>query len=282
MWRKVKRVIKATPFLGDALYSAKHYFNFYVRQSFGNLKSGELLLFDAIKLDIRNVFDVGARFNTDYADRSAGLPIKLYFFEPNPFFFKKLKKLCVQRDGHSINLYNFGFSNEPGQLTYYKDTQSFVKKHQMMESKLRGEKFEIKTLSSFCAETGIDHIDFLKIDVEGLDYHVLLGGRSIIQATCRYCQFELGIGAKIGAETIVPQHYYDFFAKNFQLYLVKDEDHPIYAELPGLPALALYTGQLRQTIERYLYEGSGPNLCAIRKGTDLPPSLTALMQLPGL
>ena len=39
---------------------------------------------------------------------------------------------------------------------------------------------EIITLDEFCREQCISQIDFIKIDVEGFEYFVLLGGKSII------------------------------------------------------------------------------------------------------
>lgn len=42
---------------------------------------------------------------------------------------------------------------------------------------------ETTTLDTFAAEQAIDHIDYLKIDVEGLEYEVLAGGRSLLPQT---------------------------------------------------------------------------------------------------
>ncbi|MEN8677625.1 MAG: FkbM family methyltransferase, partial [Alteriqipengyuania sp.] len=37
------------------------------------------------------------------------------------------------------------------------------------------------TLRDFCAETGIDHVDFIKIDAEGHDFHVIKGAESLLK-----------------------------------------------------------------------------------------------------
>lgn len=275
MWTDIKGTLKTTPLLGDMLYSVKHLLNYYVAQDFGGMNAGEIAVFDAIKGDIGNLFDVGARFNTDYADCCAGLDVELHLFEPNPLFFNKLKRLLGNR--RRVHLHNVGLSNEPGEVVYYRDTQSFVKNHHAMESRLPGRKLPVTTISAFCREAGIEHIDFLKVDAEALDYHVLLGGLDIIQRTCRYCQVEIGIDAPLGTGKVTARHYVDFFADNFTLHLVRDARHPICAEIPGLPVLAPYVGEAREAIEHHLDRGYGPNLFAIRRGMALPIPLHDLL-----
>jgi hypothetical protein len=147
----------------------------------------------------------------------------------------------------------------------------------MMESKLPGKRLALTTLSDFCHEAMIEYIDFLKIDVESLDYHVLIGGQDIIQRTCRYCQIEVGIDAPLAHEKVSARHYYEFFSKNFALYLVRDERHPVCAEIPNLPVLAPYTSALRAAVERHLDNGYGPNLFAVRNGITSPSALRGLM-----
>jgi FkbM family methyltransferase len=41
---------------------------------------------------------------------------------------------------------------------------------------------ETATLDQFCAETALDHVDFIKVDVEGAEYDVLDGARRMLRA----------------------------------------------------------------------------------------------------
>jgi FkbM family methyltransferase len=265
------------PVVGDFLYKAKHIYKYYVSQDFGEMNSGELAVLNAIKSDISNLFDVGARFNTDYADSCKYLDIELHLFEPNPLFYGKLERKLGNRP--RVHLHNIGLSDKVGELTYYKDTQSFVKTHHMMESKVPGQKLLVETLDEFCLKNKFEHIDFLKIDVESLDFHVLLGGSSIIQNTCKYCQVEIGIGAPLGSAKVTTQHYVDFFSKNFNLYFVRDEDHPICKDNQNLPIISLFEGSLREKIEIYLDQGYGPNLLAIRRDVALSQAVLNIMKV---
>lgn len=51
---------------------------------------------------------------------------------------------------------------------------------------------EVGTLDAFCADQGIDHIDFLKIDVEGNEYRVMHGGARMLDGRVSCIQFEYG------------------------------------------------------------------------------------------
>lgn len=126
----MKKFLKSLRFLDVLVYRVRHYINYYFKESYGDLSNGELLLFNAIKNDIRNLFDVGARYNTNYLEESKGLNIELYLFEPNPRFFSKLCNRIdkIVHPRLAVKLFNFGFSNEECDLVYYKDTQSFAKK----------------------------------------------------------------------------------------------------------------------------------------------------------
>lgn len=267
---RIRKALKSVPLLYSLVQRVRHMVNYH-RLDYGEMKAGELALFDAIKGDISTLFDVGARFNTDYSERSQGLPIQLYLFEPNPRFFTKLQN---RLNDSRCRLFKFGLGAEDAELVYYEDTQSFSKQHQMMESKFPGKKLTIKTLDGFCRDHGVAP-DFLKTDVESLDYHVLMGGKATIQYGVKCCQFEFGIGADFRGTKVTPQNYYDFWAEDFDLYVVKDEDHPMFREA-SLPVL-VHLPSIRETFERHMYAGSGCNMFAIRRGAVLPDSVKMLM-----
>jgi len=57
----------------------------------------------------------------------------------------------------------------------------------------RTEKVVMTTIDRYCEKNDISQIDLLKIDVEGAEYQVLLGARSMLQhKRIRCCVFEFG------------------------------------------------------------------------------------------
>lgn len=142
----------------------------------------EIEVFKSLK-DIKVIFDVGARTDIDYIEIYPD--VICHLFEPNPIFFKELKL----RVGNKKNVYlnNFGLGDVEEKLNYYDFTQAFEKS----ESPLIGNTqfLEIKTLDMYIKENNIKRIDFLKIDTEGYDYKVLLGGKEAIKLA-KYIQYE--------------------------------------------------------------------------------------------
>lgn len=132
--------------------------------------------------DIKVVFDVGARADTEYLDINPD--IELHAFEPNPDFFKQLKEKVGDRKAH---LNNFALGDVSGVAVYNEARQGFTGGEE--GTIITGELLPIRTLDGYMAEHGIEHIDFLKIDTEGYDFRVLLGGLKTIPK-CRYIQYE--------------------------------------------------------------------------------------------
>ena len=137
----------------------------------------ELEVFKALK-NIKVVFDVGARVDIDYLNI---LPkATFHLFEPNPEFFKELKEKVGDRKNVYLN--NYGLGDKEEELPYDPSTQSFL-------LSVTNPKLPIKTLDWYVKENNIKRIDFLKIDTEGWDYKVLVGGKETIKM-CKYIQYE--------------------------------------------------------------------------------------------
>lgn len=143
----------------------------------------ELALFDSLK-DVKVVFDVGTRVDVDYIQLKPD--IALHAFEPNPEFFIELQ----DKIGHEPNIYlnNFGLSDSQGEELYNIKRQCFVNGEE--KSIRTGEMvLPLQTLDQYAASHSIEQIDFLKIDTEGYDFKVLLGGVYTLPK-CRYIQYE--------------------------------------------------------------------------------------------
>ena len=83
----------------------------------------------------------------------------------------------------------------------------------------QAEEVSVNTLDGFCKKNNISTIDFLKIDVEGNEYKVLLGAQKMIKAgKISFIQFEFG-GTDIDARIF----FFDFFkllSGNYNLYRI--------------------------------------------------------------
>ncbi len=96
------------------------------------------------------------------------------------------------------------------------------------------ETIEIQTLDTYCAGQGIEHILFMKVDVEGHELAVLQGAQGLIAARAiQFIQFEFG-EAHIDART--------FF---LDIYKVLEPTYTLYRVLPnGLRRIGPYSPDL--------------------------------------
>ena len=146
------------------------------------LPKEELNLFKQLK-DLKVIFDVGARVDTDY--------LKLWpdsehhLFEPHPDFFKELKEKVGDRSNVFLN--NYGLGDKEEDRGYQLGLQSFIGSEAVSEGNTVDLVIPIKRLDDYMNVHKIEQIDFLKIDTEGFDYKVLL---STPIKKCRYIQYE--------------------------------------------------------------------------------------------
>lgn len=128
------------------------------------------------------IIDIGAR-DTIY-------PIKCpqaicHLFEPHPEHFKKLQEKFATNKNVYLNNYGLGEKNE--MLRFNPILETFEGSEAMKNG---GDYLiEIKTLDWYIEQNKITYIDLLKVDAEGMDYKILLGGPKAI-ALAKYMQVE--------------------------------------------------------------------------------------------
>lgn len=134
------------------------------------------------------IFDVGAREDLDYV--AIHPKAEFHLFEPNPEFFAGLKKKAeTEYPDKNITLNEFGLGERAGTYQYSDAVQGFIGGDASVHQDFTQKQLPIATLDDYVAQKGITHIDFLKIDTEGYDFNVLLGGLDTL-AKCRYIQYE--------------------------------------------------------------------------------------------
>ena len=168
------------------------FYNFF--ENYVHLKRIEEFLSRKVLLKDPIIFDIGSHkgkivklINNIYKNAI------IYCFEPNRSMNNNLKKI-----GRNIKVYNYalGEKNEEKKILINKidltNTLSTINEDSLylkiknlilVKSKKENkyEKVKVIPLEDFCEEKKISYIDFLKIDVEGYEYKVLLGAKNIIK-----------------------------------------------------------------------------------------------------
>lgn len=173
----------------------------------------ERKIFYLLKDKFEIVFDVGARNEISFYQMKNNCSYHL--FEPNIKFFNQLKKQVAQLRNHNIKINNFGLSDKKADnCIYYEKSQSFIINPTLKDGDIdTGLRFSLRTLDDYIVENRIPKIDYLKIDAEGSDYKIMLGGlKTIKENKVSYIQFEYWDGIKKFADLL----------ENFNLYLMME------------------------------------------------------------
>ena len=131
----------------------------------------ELDLFKQLK-DLKVIFDVGARTDIDYVELWP--EAEHHLFEPNPEFFKELE--IKVKDKLNVFANNFGLGDTIGTKGYCSPLQAFLGSGGASEEAKADLFLPITTLARYLTDKNVDRVDYLKIDTEGHDLKVILGG----------------------------------------------------------------------------------------------------------
>jgi FkbM family methyltransferase len=178
-----------------------------LRRIGGLSESGELV-----------IFDVGAnhgQFLQMSAKALAGRPCQMHCFEPSKAAYALLSRRAEGLKNVILN--NVGLGRETGDRLLFADKLgsglASLTKRRLDHFGIgfsESETVSIETLDNYCAFRGIDHIDLLKIDVEGHELDVLAGAAEMLRKRAiRFVTFEFG-GCNIDTRTSVQDFYYLF------------------------------------------------------------------------
>jgi FkbM family methyltransferase len=147
------------------------------------------------------VFDVGANKVQSISFFKSIFPrVKIYAFEPSNKTFNILKNYVNKASGAEVYVFQLGLGKVSETKNFYEsilsETSTFVlpnenslylkKKNRILFSKNENAFLEtladLVTFDGFTKANGIDFVDVLKIDVEGLEFEVLQGASNALKA----------------------------------------------------------------------------------------------------
>lgn len=193
----------------------------------GNIaSSNEEAVFELITNDAPVLIDVGAhvgeytaRFLARFHDGRA------YCFEPVQAHFDLLQEAV--RHENRAELLQYALSDFEGEATIYRDAEvsglaSLSKRrldHLSISMDIE-ESAKVTTLDAFASQRGLDHVDLLKLDVEGHELKVLQGATELFAShRVEMVQFEFG-GCNLDTRTNL-QDFYSFMARyGFCMYVI--------------------------------------------------------------
>jgi FkbM family methyltransferase len=173
------------------------------------------------------VFDVGANIGS-YSLLATEIlgdrPFKIFAFEPAKAAYSMLAESTKSIPG--ITTFNFGLGEKPediklyanyegsGATTLYKEAlENFAFNENIAED------ICLKMLDKFCSAHAVDKIDFLKIDVEGHELPVLLGGIQMLQQKkIKFIQFEFG-AFHVYSRTFF-KDFWDLLSPSYKMYRI--------------------------------------------------------------
>jgi FkbM family methyltransferase len=138
------------------------------------------------------VFDVGANFGYYALTLAHAAGARVFAFEPSPRTFTRLRThIAINGLESSITAVAAGLSDT--QRSGFLDSVAgnsgadFLSDH--------GDEIELDTLDHYCEVHNISRMDFIKIDVEGHEAHVLRGAQRMLEACRPAVMIEFNVAA---------------------------------------------------------------------------------------
>jgi FkbM family methyltransferase len=160
----------------------------------GHLEEAELALLTAYLDDGMTAFDVGANvgvFTAAFA-RSVGERGSVHSFEPLPGSSRRLQRTVELNELRQVVVNECAIADRSGELELhdygpgYESWASLapreIETDQGVVRAARQLAVDVMTLDEYSGRSGIEHVDVLKVDVEGAEERVLRGASALLEA----------------------------------------------------------------------------------------------------
>jgi FkbM family methyltransferase len=158
------------------------------------------------------IFDVGSN-KGEWSDLVIGCAHELHLFEPNEILlhytmakydYAKNVTYCSDAAWKEVGPHDFFFfTNENNGLS------SLYHNHKWDYLPMKEGKIMTTTLDRYCAKMNIGNVDFIKIDVEGAEYDVLLGCEKLLkERRVKFIQIEYSEHYKVAGHSLAKVNEY--------------------------------------------------------------------------
>ncbi len=160
---------------------------------------------------------------------------KVYAFEPGPFLFERLQYNIQLNDYLSkvIVPVKKGFSDKR-EVLYWSEDEKVSGNAMFSEQPVDGSiPLELTTIDDFVREKGITEINFMKIDVEGMELNVIRGGINSIGKFKPILYYETLLGfEKIKNKQLFKPIEEELIGLGYELYMITEEKKIIPTKYP--------------------------------------------------
>ena len=155
---------------------------------------------------------------------------KVIAIEPSPPNFEHLKRNLEIQDTKNVDAYNFAAGDVDGNVNFlvYKESNGSFTIPDGETTDLPGELIKVpaKRMDTFLKELNIEHVDFVRMDVEGYEHHIIEGMKETIKKSKPMFQIEVHVTlmGKEGTRRFLKE--FQDFGYEAKYYVPRDIDTP--------------------------------------------------------
>lgn len=178
-------------------------------------------------------------------------------YEPGPLLFQRLVRNVALSGFRNIECKDAGLSDAPGRM-YWRLETGINRGNAVLTTEPTETMIPVVTLDSSVGESALTRVDFIKIDVEGMELRVILGGLGTIRKFKPTLLIETFVGTGIGSDDDIQAvmsrlatEGYDFWeidVPEAHLTSYSPDFHFIRCTYPRLPQNTLCVHKSREAV----------------------------------
>lgn len=177
--------------INEGKYFFGHPLETYRQYILGNKEDKLQAVLQGIKLEGKTVYEIGSHYGffSIYFAEKVGDKGAVFSFEPNPANCKILQINLLLNDIENVKVLNYGIGANDGTALMFIDPLSsqggsinpLIKECLQKQGQIITTNVNIYSIDSLLIKKQLSPPDFAKIDVEGEEYHVLVGMQDVIE-----------------------------------------------------------------------------------------------------